>query len=225
MRDRLAQALDWLDARTTRERGLLLAAALVAVAGAWKLALWDPLTEQRARAAVELPLLDAQLPQLRAQLDRLEQTLGRDPDAAARERRQALLDERAGLDGRLAQLTDGLIPPQEMAGVLRELLRAEPGLSLVSLEARAAEPVLLEGAPAPAAGTAPEAARAALFKHGMVIELRGDYLATLRYLESLEALPWRFFWDGLDYEVVAYPHARVRVELHSLSLMEGFLGV
>jgi MSHA biogenesis protein MshJ len=224
VRDRLAQALDWLDARTARERAFLLAAAVVAVAGAWKLALWDPLSELRARAAVELPLLDAQLPALRAQLDRLEQALSADPNAGARERKQALLAERAGLDGRLAELTDGLIPPDEMAGVLRELVRAEPGLALVRLEALAAEPVLVGDMPA-AAAPVPSEARPALFKHGMVIELRGDYLATLRYLESLEALPWRFFWDGLDYEVVDYPRARVRIELHSLSLLEGFLGV
>jgi MSHA biogenesis protein MshJ len=223
VRDRLAQALDWLDARTARERAFLLAAAVVALAGAWKLALWDPLTELRARASVELPLLDAQLPALRAQLDRLEQALSADPNAGARERQQALLAERAALDGRLAELTDGLIPPDEMAGVLRELVRAEP--VLVRLEALAAEPVLVDDLPAAAAPVASDGVRPALFKHGVVIELRGDYLATLRYLESLESLPWRFFWDGLDYEVVDYPQARVRIQLHSLSLLEGFLGV
>lgn len=223
MRDRLAQALDWFDARSARERGFLLAAALVALAGVWKLALWDPLSEARARAAVELPLLDAQLPALREQLDRLEQALSGDPDAAARERKQALEHERAGLDARLAELTDGLIPPQEMAGALRELLRAEPGLELVRLEALPAEPVLVRDPREPA--SAQPTAQPALFKHGMVIELSGDYLATLRYLESLEALPWRFFWDGLDYEVVDYPKARVRIELHSLSLVEGLVGV
>ncbi len=223
MRDWISQKLDWLDARTARERGLLLAAAVVAVAGAWKLALWDPLEEARARAAVELPVLDAQLPALREQLDRLEQALSSDPDASARERRQALLDERGQLDGRLAELTEGLIPPEEMAGVLREMLRAEPGLALVRLEALPAEPVRL--AETPAAAGAAAATAAALFKHGMVIELTGDYLATLRYLESLESLPWRFFWDGLDYQVAEHPRARVRIELHSLSLREGFVGV
>ncbi len=224
MRDRLAELLDWFDARASRERAFLLAAALVAVAGVWKLALWDPLTALRARAEAELPLLDAQLPALRAQLDRLEQVLGGDPDAAARERRQALEQERAGLDGRLAELTDGLIPPEEMPGALRELLRGEPGLVLVRLEALAAEPLLSEAQRA-AASSAPDAVRPALFKHGMLVELRGDYLATLRYLESLEALPWRFFWDRIDYEVVEYPRARVRIELHSLSLLEGLVGV
>ena len=50
-------------------------------------------------------------------------------------------------------------------------------------------------------------------------------MATLRYLQALEALPWRFFWDSVDYQVIAYPQSTVRLKLHTLSLSEDWIGV
>jgi MSHA biogenesis protein MshJ len=50
------------------------------------------------------------------------------------------------------------------------------------------------------------------------LHLEGSYLATLRYLRALEALPWEFFWDGLHFEVIEYPTARVRLDIHTLGL-------
>jgi MSHA biogenesis protein MshJ len=57
------------------------------------------------------------------------------------------------------------------------------------------------------------------------MEIRGGYLSTLRYLEELEDLPWRFFWKSLNYEVLEYPEARVVLTVETLSLREGWIGV
>ena len=71
-----------------------------------------------------------------------------------------------------------------------------------------------------------DAARvASVFRHGVEIRLRGGYLSTLRYLEALEALPWRFFWDSLEYEVTEYPIAEITFILHTLSSEESWIGV
>lgn len=220
--ERIKHGLDWLDARSTRQRALLLGAALAVVLGLWNVVLMGPVTRARALAASDLPALASELPALSQRVTQLEATLKNDPDAAARERRTALEGERVLLDGRLAELTDGLIPPAEMAGALRELLRREAGVSLVKLEALPAEPLFVEPEADPPGGERP---RPAVFKHAVVIELHGSYLATLRYVQAIEGLRWRFFWDSLDYQVDEYPDAHVRLTLYSLSLREGWLGV
>ncbi|HKC52921.1 MAG TPA: type II secretion system protein GspM [Myxococcota bacterium] len=222
LRERGKLGLDWLDARTTRQRALLLGVALAVVLGLWNVVLMGPVSRARALAANDLPALASELPALTQRVTQLEAALRNDPDAAARERRSALTSERVQLDGRLAELTDGLIPPDEMAGALRELLRRETGVSLVKLEALPAEPLFVDDE---AAKPGEEKPRPAVFKHSVVIELHGSYLATLRYLQAIEALRWRFFWDSLDYEVDEYPNASVRLTLYSLSLREGWLGV
>ena len=221
-RERIVLGLDWLDARSTRQRALLLGFALAVVLGVWNVVLMGPVTRARALAANDLPALESDLPALTERVTQLEAALRSDPDSAARERRALLDAERLLLDGRLAELTDGLIPPAEMAGALRELLRHATGVTLVRLEALPAEPLFVDAEPEKQGVARP---RPAVFKHSVVIDLHGNYLAVLRYVQAVEALRWRFFWDSLDYEVDAYPDARVRLILYSLSLREGWLGV
>jgi len=213
----------WLDARSTRERVVLFGGTLAVIIGLWQAVLMDPVARERAVAANDLPTLATELPALTQRVAQLETALRADPDAAARERKAALESERASLDTRLAELTDGLIPPDEMAGALRELLRREPGLQLLKLEALPAEPLFVDDKAATQAELAKP--RPAVFKHAVVIELRGSYLATLRYVQSVEELRWRFFWDSFDFRVDEKPGGRVKLTLYSLSLREGWLGV
>lgn len=222
-RVQIKRLLDRLDARSTQQRALLLAGALAAVLGLWDVVLMGPVSRARELAAGDLPALTGELPVLIERVTQLEAALGHDPDAAVRERRVALEAEQVVLETRLAELTDGLIPPTEMTGALRELLRRAPGVSLVKLEALAAEPLFVDAEPE-RPDQQPEP-RPAVFKHAVVIELHGNYLSVLRYVQAVEALRWRFFWDSLDYDVDEYPNANVRLTLYSLSLREGWLGV
>jgi MSHA biogenesis protein MshJ len=214
--------LDWFDAQSARQRALLLGGALALVLGGWNLILMAPVSQARALAAGDLTTVTSELAALTDRAAHLETALKNDPNAAARERRAALEEQRLLLDRRLAELTEGLIPPAEMAGALRELLRGASGVSLVKLEALPAEPLFVE---APSETPAEARPPPGVFKHAVVIELRGSYLGILRYVQVVEELRWRFFWDSLDYEVEEHPAARVRLTLYSLSLREGWLGV
>ena len=55
-------------------------------------------------------------------------------------------------------------------------------------------------------------------RYQMQLQLEGSYLATLRYLRALEGLPWKFFWEGVEYEVTEHPTARITIDLYTLGL-------
>ena len=65
----------------------------------------------------------------------------------------------------------------------------------------------------------------AVYRHGVEIVFRGSYLATLDYLQSLQSLPWDFYWDGVQLQVEDYPKAQVRITVYTLSLKRGWIGV
>ncbi len=200
---------------------MVLLGTLVAIVVLWQTALMEPVTRERATAARDLPSLSSEIGALNERVTQLENSLRSDPDAPVREHRALLEAERGALEERLADLTRGLVPPGEMASALRELLRREPGLALVRLEALPAEPLLAAQEPA----VTDTARRPAVFKHAVVVELRGDYLSSLHYVRAIEAMPWKFFWDSLDYGIDEHRAGRMRVTLYSLSLQEGWLGV
>ena len=57
-----------------------------------------------------------------------------------------------------------------------------------------------------------------LYRHGVVIELEGDYLPLLDYLQALENLPWRLYWYGLDVKADKPGARRFRLEFYTVSL-------
>lgn len=64
-----------------------------------------------------------------------------------------------------------------------------------------------------------------IFRHGIEIEFYGDFNSTVSYLKAVEALPWRFYWDEVNYTVEEYPQALVKVVIYTLSLDRGWIDV
>lgn len=124
---------------------------------------------------------------------------------------------------RLADATADMISPRDMARFLEQLLMQERSLTMVRLQTLDAQP--LSTNTAQAGDESPASQSPVLYRHAFEIAFSGGYLATLRYLQALESLPWRFVWDGVDYEVIDYPQSIVRMRLHTLSLSEDWIGV
>jgi MSHA biogenesis protein MshJ len=62
------------------------------------------------------------------------------------------------------------------------------------------------------------------YRHGLEIEVEGSYAACLDYLNAIEALPWRLYWQVLELDVIDYPLNRIRIEVGTLSLDEEWIG-
>jgi len=96
------------------------------------------------------------------------------------------------------------ISPEKIKEVLQDLLSARHHLTLLQLQNLPPKTVLL-----------PQTNQA-VFEHGMTIKLQGDYLSTMNYLQALENLGWRIFWDKLEYKVIEYPKAETTLQIHTL---------
>lgn len=216
-----------VDARTRRERLLLAAAVVVIVALLWDVTLRAPLAERHAAAAERVARLQSDLAgveastrQLRDELD----TLTGDGGGRVLEDLRARLER---IDEQLAERTLRVISPAQMVTVLREVLSAESGLTLVALRNDGVEPVIAEDRPVLSGEGAEVEARDVprVFRHRIELVVRGDYFALLDYLKRLEGLRWEFQWDALEIETQDYPVARAAVSLSTLSLAEDWIGV
>lgn len=209
------------DALSPRERGLILATLLVTLHFAWDGLFWQPLQERQQRLAAGIGTQQARIGELNAKVDLGVQLQARDPDQDAGHRLAKLEAELAGQETAAKALEMTLIEPGEVAVLLERMLGKVSGLTLVRLQGLASEP--LADAKKPVPGKEPEGMR--IYRHSFEIEFEGDYFSTLNYLKVLQALPWRFFWDRLEYEVKSHPAALIRLRLHTLSLSKEWLGV
>jgi MSHA biogenesis protein MshJ len=73
-------------------------------------------------------------------------------------------------------------------------------------------------ATAPAVAGAAAPAPSLLYRHGVEVTVRGNYLDMVNYMEALEAMPTQLFWGRAQLEVEEYPGARLTLTLYTLSM-------
>lgn len=222
MRQRLQKLQQSVDRLNVRERLFVLAAALVVLGGLWEALLAAPL-ERRERAATE------RIATLTTNLDRLNESIAVTAGGMSEgmphelDRLEALRARVMEGDEAVRVYTSDLIDPKQMRLVLEELIRRQSGLTLVKATNLEVRPLFEEPAPEDAAQAAGDAPK--LYRHTLVLTLRGRFLDCLAYLEAVERLPWHLYWARLDFAIDEYPLNTVVLELHTLSLEEEWIGV
>jgi MSHA biogenesis protein MshJ len=71
----------------------------------------------------------------------------------------------------------------------------------------------------PQATLRPAAARAPLlYRHGVEVTVRGNYLDMIGYMAALESMPTQLFWGRAQLEAETWPNSRLTLTLYTLSL-------
>ncbi len=202
------------DALSLRERVIVAAACVPGVVMAWFLLWGEAALDTHARLADEQDSLQRQLSELTQQLHR-ERDAHDGAAAATRQRFEQLRQRSAVAQTRIDEYAAELISPTEMARLLEKVLDRRRALALRRLANLGAEDLLPDEVPG----------EQRLYRHRFEMELEGPYLDCLAFLEDLEALPWRLYWQAIDIESDAYPSNRIRIEVATLSLDEEWIGV
>jgi MSHA biogenesis protein MshJ len=213
-----------IDEMSLRERGLMLAAFVILVLLIWDQAFLTPLESKKKALNTKVEQKQQTLAKLEQQVGSILERQKQDPDRENREALQHLQQQVEALDYQLQELTVDLIDPVKMARVLEEVLSRETNLVLEKVETLGASSVLKElgesGKDSPTASLPP-----GVYRHGLVMVLRGSYLETLRYLKALEALPRGLYWNEINMELQEYPIVRITLSVHTLSLDSNWIGI
>ena len=200
-----------------RERVMLsLTLVIVVLLGGWQL-LVTPLIAQKSAIEQRLTSLSDKVHTMEQQREELERKLAKDPNEPLRKRISRLQNRLERYDEKLNELTTALISPTEMVPLLKGMLAQHEGISLRSVNHEPAEPVNLGGNV--------EDGDSGLYSHPVSVTVTGRFHEVLAYLKALENLDERLGWRSIDYEVIDWPQARIRIRLHTLSLQEEWLGV
>jgi MSHA biogenesis protein MshJ len=220
-----------LNAVSIRERLFVFIAVLGILVYVWYALLMHPLAKHKAQLQAQINDKQIQITKLEKLINDVERGKKIIPGAEQRSRIASLKFDIDKLDDRLKHMTGGLIDPTQMTKVLQGLLVHQTALTLLSMESLGAKPLIDSSDKSKANGKqnptapSPDAAVAQVYMHGVRIKFKGGYLDTLDYLKALERLPWHFFWGDFDYDVKHYPDAEGTLDVYTLSLKEGWLGV
>ncbi len=236
MNPRIQQQLkqQWLqlqarfNALKPREQLMITAVGVVVLLALCDQLFWTPLTRGNTQLRNHIAELTAQQSKLQDEHAAVKARLAEDPNAELQRNIDAAKIRIEAQNKRLSALTVGLIPPEKMADVLRQVLTQRHELQLLSLQN---EPATFAFAPhdksqqnTEAAQENPDDKPVVIFRHGLTLQLKGRYFDIVNYLQALEQLPWHFYWEKLDYKVDKYPEATVTLRVYTLSNRESWIG-
>jgi len=211
MTEQLKQLATRIDALQLRERALLLLAGIAIV-----FVLVDTfglqstyLQQQQSRQEIE----DRE--QQLATLSARSQLLSNPQGNVSLQEHTRLQAEIAELEERLQGQLGVLLQPEQATRVLEQVLGPDQELKLTRVDAVGRQ------LNTTAQNDNGDTSEAGIGRYELRLQLEGSYLATLRYLRALEALPWKFFWEELNFEVVEHPVAQVTLDIYTLGFLEG----
>jgi len=204
-------SFDWkallarIDDMSLRERAMLFASISLVILLVAYAALLDPVLRKQKSLIDRVARDQNQINEIRTQIEQIVRAgdaKGRHPEQLAVE---ALERQIAELDRSLAAKQSGLIAPERLPALLKDILGRSKGVELESLR-------LLPGVPVKA-GTG----ETSLYRHGVELAVKGSYFELLQYLEELEKRSSVLLWGSVELQVDQYPEVRLRVVIHSLS--------
>jgi MSHA biogenesis protein MshJ len=215
-----------MDALSLRERGMVFGATIAVLAFAGNTFVLAPQDAKQAALRTQIEQQQAAIAAIDGEITARVEGSRIDPDAQSRTRLNTMQQEMGQLGSELLALEHGLVPPERMGPLVEGILRANGRLKLVSMRTLPAEPLAAPGATtalaAPVAPATPAAAAGGdvplLYRHGVEVTVRGNYLDMVDYMSTLDAMPTRMFWGRARLDVETYPTARLTLTLHTLSL-------
>lgn len=208
-----------------RERVLIFAAAAFLLVSLVNMLFLDPLLAKQKRMSGQVVQQQEKMKEIQAQIAALLQAQRDVVNSPLRQRMEQLRRQLAEGDAYIRGRSDRLVPSEKMAGVLEQMLDKNGHLQLVSLKTLPVAPLLADKKDGAEGAEKPPASERQVFKHGVVITVRGRYLDLLDYLGGLEDLPAQMFWGGAKLNVVHYPEVELTLTLYTLSLDKTWLVV
>ena len=218
-----------IDDMSLRERAMIFAAACFVLISLINSLLLDPLLAKQKVLSTQVIQEQEKMKALQAEIQSLLQAKQDDVSSPLRMRTTALKQELQELDSYLQNRSSRLVEPNKMADLLKQVLSKNSGLQLVELKTLPVSllldnPQLEKGAETTSLVSSSDKQKQ-IYKHGVQISVRGNYLELLRYVSMLEKMPAQMFWGEVTLSVEKYPQSVLTLTLYTLSLDKTWLTV
>ncbi len=215
------------DALTRRERILVAVAVSALVIFASNLGNTQ-LERRQLRLAAEQQEIANERLLVDASIQVFQQASGKDPDRDRREVISRLTDKEAALEQEIQSLSANLVSREQLPRLMQDVLQEIDGVKLLGVDTLPAVPLQTSGqgdsAATPDSADAAPGESVTLYRHAVQIRFSCSYAGLRRYVAALEALPWRLYWEALEYVVADYPTGQAALEVFTLSTATGLFG-
>ena len=219
----LRAASEKFEERSLREKLLVLGATFVVLAFLWHQLVFQDQQQRVRRLESRIPSVKQEISSLQQKKGELLEQVGEDEQERLRRQMDKLRQEIAELDRELREKSSELISPRRMTEQLPSVLRKSSELELTHMANSPPRKVelanLIDSSRKLESDSLPD-----IYRHPLSLTFKGSYRQAIQALSRMRDLSSRFFWDRLEYTVVDHPRARLRLNVHTLSLDKAWIG-
>lgn len=163
---------------------------------------------------------------LKAQLEGTLTKKYQDPNKPLKTELDTLESKTLQLDEDIGKLTKALVAPKQMVKLLEDMLKDDRKMKLISLHNLPKENLIFLIEDVDSVGDdLTDAEEGLIYKHAIEIEMKATYDSTVQYLQRIDKLPLKVFWQDLRYEAGKYPNGNLKIKIYTLSTSSEVLGV
>ena len=219
-----------------RERLLIAGALLALLFLLWDFGLTQPMKDEYQLLQARERVASQAITSSEAESQVLASLNKKDPNEAVKRELEKLNEEIEKLDQQLDELSSGLVSAKDFPLVMKDLLLASEGIELINLYTLPSEAIdiMEEGEEAQSNSDEismndfisdpvgdSEKGNIQLYRHNLNLRLQGSYQSVLKFVQTLEASNWQFYWESMEYEVRSYPDAKVSLNVFTMSADRG----
>ena len=204
---------DTINQLKMRERRLLCITVVVVILFAAAMLVWEPLYQAWLKTYQENATTLAQISSAQTSIATLEARSNLDVNAQYKQQISALKDKLSNQQTQIESLTSALITPKNMGRVFTGLLQ-ENALNINKISNLDAVSVNIEGQ---------IEETNLLYQHSLSLELNGQFMNALKYIQGIEAQDWQLYWDELTFTTDHYPQGTLIIDVHTLSTSDSLL--
>jgi len=207
-KSKLCQIAALLDGRPATERGLIFITVCLTIYTLLHFSLMSPVDKSNATMRLAIESKTAEKMLLDQELAKLLDNLNRAPKESVLVRLASLTNE-LNNTGEFSTLMKDLITPREMVRFVEGVLTSNKGITVVRAKNMPAvqlwpdqsnkvknEPG--ENKENHTQQRTPAKDEFKIYKHGMLLEVKGRYRELVTFLVTLEQLPWKILWGDVS---------------------------
>lgn len=196
-----------------RERRLLCITSAVVCIGIIAAVIWRPLIINWNEHAAKNAQVNMAIASLQDNIEQLKSDFKVDVNAPYVAQLNGLKAVVTQQHEKIHTITSALINPKKMGSVFAGLLK-ETNVTIENVSNLDAQPIEIADQ---------DVQSDLLYKHSLSINMAGQYMDALKYLQEIEKQAWKLYWDELTYKTENYPNGKLFIKVHTLSTSENVL--
>lgn len=198
-----------------RERRLIALTSSCVVIAFYIMSIWLPLWNSIQLSLHENTKIEIDIETSKKNIAILEERSKVDVNLPYREKLIALKEQASEQQEKINNITNALIQPEKMNMVFQGLLEKSK-LQFESIK---------NGSPKSIELNQDKNSNQVLYEHSLLLEMKGQYIHGLEYIQSIEKQDWQLYWDEIEFKTLRYPQGLLTLKVHTLSTSDKVLGL